>query len=287
MKRRTRNKVLAIIAPYGLGDSRAVSVFLVILSSGLLLMSSAKPDMFNDVRSATMNTAGPALSAVSYPVQQVVTFVRDVSGLSSMQSRIAELEVENARLREWYQTALVLEEQNKSLKELLNVKMEPAYSYVTARIVSDSGNAFVKSLLVKVGAADDVRKGNPVVAGDGLIGRIVNTSAGFSRILLLNDMNSRIPVMVEEVDQHAILAGMNESYPVLDHISSDAELSVGMRVVTSGIGGNFPPGLPVGRVVADEQGNFRVQLFADLQKVQYVRVIQSHEDPNLVKGQIE
>jgi len=287
LKRRTRNKVLAIIAPYGFGDPRALSVFLVVISCGLLLMSSAKPDIFNNARSATMNAAGPVVSIVSYPVQKVTTFVREVSGLSSMQSRITALEIENARLREWYQTALVLEEQNKALKGLLNVKIEPAYSYVTARIVSDAGNAYVKSLLVKVGASDDVRKGNPVVAGDGLIGRIVNTSDEFSRILLLNDMNSRIPVIVEEVDQHAILAGMNDSQPSLAHISKDAELSVGMRVVTSGIGGNFPSGLPVGRLVADEKGGFKVQLFADLQSVQYVRVIQSHEDPNLVKGKIE
>lgn len=287
MKRRTRHKYFALMAPAGFWDGRAATILLMLVSCALLTMSAFKPDAFNTMRSSAYNVAGPLVSAISYPFQQTANFVRDVTGLSGMQARIASLEVENARLREWYQTALVLEEQNQSLQALLNVKIEPAYSYVTTRIISDSGNAFVKSLLVKVGSDDDVRSGNPVVAGDGLVGRVVNTGASFSRVLLLNDMNSRVPVMIEELDQHAILAGQNDTRPVLQHSAKDAELSVGMRVVTSGIGGYFPPGLPVGVIAEGENGIFKVQLFSDLQKMQYVRVIQTHEDPNLVKGVLQ
>lgn len=287
MKRRPRHKSLSLTAQLAFWDRPVSSLVFVLMACGLLALSAVNPAIFDDARAGAYNSFGSALAVISTPVQGASEFVRGVTGLADMQQKIATLEQENARLREWYQTALVLEEQNLALRDLLNVKIEPNYAYVTGRVVSDAGNAFVKSLLVRVGSADGIESGNPVISGDGLVGRVVNTGRNFSRVLLLNDMNSRIPVLVEALNQHAVLAGQNGTTPVLEHMARDIELKDGMRVVTSGIGGYFPAGLPVGVVERSENGSPRVILFSDVQKIQFVRVLQTHEDPNLVRGIVE
>jgi len=287
LKRRPHSKQFALMAPLSFWDRPLASLVLGGIACGLLLISSLNPGVFIDVRSKAVNTVSPLLSAVSYPAQQVTEYVRQVTGLSDIQARNAALEKENARLREWYQTALVLQDRNKELQTLLNVKVEPDYEFVSARIIADAGSAFVKSLLVKTGASDGVEKGNPVISGDGLIGRVISAGNNASRVLLLNDVNSRVPVLLEGSNHHAVLAGLNDEKPMLEHLSKDVKLQDGVRVVTSGFGGMFPPGLPVGKVVVNENGQYNVALFADLATTQYVRVILSHQDPNLVQGNLE
>ena len=143
MKRRIKSKNSIIAAPLGFWDRPASSLILILIASGLVFISGANPDAFNGIRSSATNAMSPLISVVSYPVQQTTTFVRNVSGLSDMQTKIAELEKENARLREWYQTALVLEEQNSSLRELLNVKVDAKREYITGRIIADIGLSLI------------------------------------------------------------------------------------------------------------------------------------------------
>lgn len=277
MKRRIKSKQRILAAPLGFWDRPSSSLVLILIASALVFVSSANPAAFDDIRSSATNAVSPLISIVSYPVQEATTFVRNVSGLSEMQTKIAELEKENTRLREWYQTALVLEEQNNSLRDLLNVKIDPKREYMSGRIIADVGSAFVKSLLVKLGQEDGVEKGNAVVSGDGLIGRLINVSSQTSRVLLLTDMNSRVPVIVEGTKQHAILAGRNSSDPVLEHLPKEVDLQQGARIITSGHGGMFPAGIPIGVINADQNGALSVQLFSDMNALQYVRVIASEK----------
>ena len=275
------------MAPMGFWESPMASALLILMASGLLLMSMFNPSIFNTARTNAINTFSPALTALSYPFQEASSFVRNVSGLTHLQTRNALLEKENARLRDWYQTALTLQQQNQSLKELLNVKTEEKYPFITARVIGDAGNSFVKSMIVKAGSLDGVQEGNAVISGKGVLGRIIQSGGNASRILLLSDMNSRVPVMISETGDHAILAGKNSESPTLEHLVKDTKLEVGARVTTSGHGGMFPAGLPVGNVIQDERGVYRVELMADTHNTQYVRIIQSHEDPNLKKGNLE
>lgn len=275
------------MAPLGFWDRPAASIILGGVACALLLASTISPDMFSDVRARTANTVSPLIEALSYPFQATSETVRRVTGLSDIQARNAALEQENLRLRQWYQTALAMQDKNMALEKLLNVKVEPAHDFVTARIIADAGNAFVKSVLVRAGQDDGVQKGNPAVSGDGLVGRVIGVGRAASRILLLNDVNSRVPVMIEETDQHAILAGQNLSRPFLDHVSKDASIASGMRVVTSGFGGMFPAGIPVGIVQETENGQFEVRLFSSLDTTHFVRIIMVHDDPNLVEGKLE
>lgn len=283
MKRRLWSKGISRIAPFPLWGGSAPSLVLLLIAFGLLMLSAFQPAALSGVRTGTADLFAPILVTVSKPVQQASDFVRDVTGLAELQAENAHLQQENIRLREWYQAALLLEAENKSLRDLLNVKIEPKNSYITSRIIADSGNTYVKSLLVDAGRRDGVKKGQAVISGDGLVGRVVEDGEKASRILLITDINSRVPILVENSSQHAILAGTNADMPVLLHMQQDSDIQEGARIVTSGHGGLFPQGLPVGRVI-NEGGVKYVKLYADVNKMVLVRIVDKSGDPNLRSG---
>lgn len=278
----------------GRGFSRILSVpvagvgsasgFLVFVAFGILVVSTVSPRSVEGFRAGAADVFAPALNAVAAPLQKAALFVRNVSGLAELQAENARLAEENARLREWYQTALLLEAENKSLHELLNVKVEQKSPAVTARIISDNGSTFARSMLVAAGSRDGVRKGQAVVSGEGLAGRTVEVGERVSRVLLINDMNSRVPVLIENSRQHAIFSGNNGQEGLLTHLPADREVEVGARIVTSGQGGIFPAGLPVGMVSRVESGRIEVTPFADFSRMIHVRIVDRPDDPNLYEG---
>ncbi len=290
MKRRTKKirgelgaKAFAGVALPPLFSAGGTGGLLILLSVCLLAISTFQPQMLSGLRVGAADMAAPVLNVVSTPLQKAAIFVRDVTGLAAIQAENARLMEENIKLREWYQTALLLEAENKSLRELMNVKLEAPHTYITARILSDSANTFAKSLLVSAGNADGVRKGQAVIAADGLIGRVVEAGQRTARVLLITDMNSRVPVLVEGSRQHAIFAGKNEHTGTLVHLPPESKISKGARVVTSGVGGVFPVGLPIG-VVSSVEDKILIEPFANFNRLMHVRIVNKPADPNLRSG---
>ena len=290
MKRRTKkiggglgSKAFSGVALPPLFSAVGATGLLVLMSVGLLAVSTFHPQALSGLRMNAADAAAPVLNIVSAPLQKAAIFVRDVTGLAALQAENARLLEENTKLREWYQTALLLEAENKSLRELMNVKLDTPHTYITARILSDSTNTFAKSLLVSAGRVDGVQKGQAVIAADGLIGRVVEAGERSARVLLITDMNSRVPVLVEGSRQHAIFAGQNDQKGTLVHLPPESKVSKGARVVTSGVGGVFPVGLPVG-VVSDTRGEIVIEPFANFNRLMHVRIVNKPEDPNLRPG---
>ncbi|MCB1650779.1 MAG: rod shape-determining protein MreC [Alphaproteobacteria bacterium] len=261
-----------------------VPVLLIFLACVMLFVSALRPSMVDGVRTGASDILAPALGVIVAPLQGAAMFVRNVSGLTALQAENDRLEKENTRLREWYQAALLLEAENKSLRELLNVKPEPQHKYISARILSDAGKTFVKTILVSAGKEDGVKKGQVVLSGDGVIGRVIEAGEKTARILLITDMNSRVPILIEDSRLHAILSGTNGSRGELLHLPPDSKVNENARVITSGHGGLFPFGLPVGIVRADERGALYVEPFADFNRLVYVRIVDIPEDLNLHEG---
>lgn len=247
----------------------------------LFSVSALNPAAMEKARTRTTDLFAPLLSAINKPFYQAAEYVRAVSGIAELQAENMRLSQENARLRDWYQTALSLKAENENLQKLLNIKLEPHYGYITARVIADSGNAFAKSLLVLAGSKDGVEGGQAVLAGDGLIGRVIESGQKTARILLLTDINSRIPVLIQGANQRAIMAGNNDDMPGLLHLPPEVEVEAGARVITSGHGGLFPYGLPVGEIIKDEHGKISVRPYATVDQVHMVRVIDRADDPNL------
>lgn len=283
MKRRARSNVQARFSPFQFIGSGQASIIFILAATLLLTVSFVRPGVFGGVRSTVSDIFTPALVLLSEPFRQVTTFANSITGLSEMRAENAQLRTENARLREWYQTALMLDAENQSLHALLNVKPDPAHRFITARVIADSGNAFVKSAIVAAGQDDLVQKGQAVLSGDGLVGRIIEAGRNSSRILLLTDVNSRVPVLLEGSRQKAMLMGTNEDMPALRYLPQDIEIKEGTRIITSGNGGMFMPGLPIGTVVIRDGIPF-VKPYSDISRITHVRVVDFPEDPNLIEG---
>lgn len=240
-----------------------------------MIVSAVKPRMFDTVRSTATEGFAPILTVAGLPFQSFALFLHDVTGFAQLQADKKRLQEENEKLREWYQMALLLDSENKSLRKLLNMAPMNEYTHVGARVMSDSGSTYAKSLIVGVGADQGAKKGDAVLSGNGLIGRIIDLSSNTSRVLLVTDFNSRVPVVVENTSQHAIMAGDNSVRPRLIHLPQESDISIGARVVTSGYGGIYPHGIPVGLVQQGKNGSeYEIVLFADLDALQNVKIMQ-------------
>lgn len=253
----------------------------LLLAVGLLVAGRSQPVIMDDVRAHVLDGLAPVLDALARPMKLVDNVKQRIAYSVNLQDENAKLRAENARLTQWQNTALALENQNKELRGLLHYQAEPQLAYVTARVIADTGGPFVRSLVITAGKLDGVRDGMAAMTGDGLIGRVVEVGSWSSRILLINDMNSRIPVTITGSGDHAILAGDNSQQPKLLYLPQDASVTAGARVITSGHGGIFPPDLPVGVVTRASRGNYEVTPLAALDRINQVRLV----DFNLKGGE--
>lgn len=287
MKSRIRHSPISNITTADFFNGRLSFTFFFILASGLLIFSLVRPASLSGVRMGVTDMVTPVISMFTQPFTNAAEAIGSISGITALRAENTQLKAENVRLKEWYQTALMLQAENQSLQELLNLKVNMAHKYTTARVISDAGNAFVKTVLVSLGKNDGVKKNQAVLAGDGMVGRIIESGQKYSRVLLLNDINSRVPILIEGSRQKAVLAGDNSDDLILKHLPKDTGVAEGARVITSGHGGVFPSGLPIGRIVKNSEGRLVVKTYADMNKVTYVRVLDGSLDNRLIHGSTE
>ena len=143
----------------------------------------------------------------------------------------------------------------------------------SARIVTDSRGPFANSRLANAGSEAGIKPGNPVMSENGLVGRVVGVTEGVSRVLLLTDVASRTPVMIDRTNSRAILTGDGGPNPKLEYLRGQDPVRNGDRVLTSGDGGVFPRGLPVGIAVKGLDNRWRVVLASDKAAVDFVRIL--------------
>ena len=245
---------------------------LVLLTGAIIVLGKADQLLFDSLRTAVSDTAAPVLDAVARPLNALGEVVDRAKMVVTTYQTNVRLEAENQRLLQWQQTALNLAADNKQLRGLLKAVPETALSYVTARVVANSGGAFVRMILINAGTEDHVSRGQAVITGEGLVGRLTEVGERAARVLLITDLNSRIPVTIERSHAVAVLAGDNSDRPRLLYLSAADGVKIGDRVVTSGEGGVFPPGLPVGVVATLDGPGPRVEPYVELSQLGYVLV---------------
>ncbi|MGH7090287.1 MAG: rod shape-determining protein MreC [Stellaceae bacterium] len=246
---------------------------LLILSGVLVLLGRANLAAIDVARTAVGDMLAPVLEAVVRPLGAASTAVGKVEDAVAVYRENARLREENRRLLEWQEVARRALAENKSLRALDRLVPDHAASAISARVIADAGGAFMRNVLVDAGTQDGVARGQAALTGDGLVGRVAEVGRRSARILLLTDLNSHVPVMLEATSERAILEGDNSDRPRLAFIDPKAKIAVGARVVTSGNGVVFPTGLPVGMVAANENGIFRVDPAADLSSLNIVRLV--------------
>jgi rod shape-determining protein MreC len=221
-----------------------------------------------------------ALLVISVPANTLSTTVQHVTGLSDMASDLEMMRAENARLKQWYDRARQLEAENRSLRSLVKLADLPRMQFVTARVIGESGNGFAQSIIVDAGSNQGVTPNMVAMTGDGVVGRVVAFSKKTTQILLINDVNARLPVVIENSRHRGVLAGDNTAQPQLVYLPDDAAVSVGERVLTSGHGGTFAPGLAVGTISAVTTKDIRIQPTVDLRRLDIIQLIDfGQKDP--------
>ena len=219
------------------------------------------------------DAAAPVLDALSQPLTAAEAAVERVRGMASVYRENLRLAEENRKLLQWQQVALKLSAENEAMRGVLKVVPDNRVSYVTARLIGNSGGGYMRTAMVNAGADQGAARGQAAIAEGGLIGRLTEIGSRAARVLLITDLNSRIPVVIPASRASAVLAGDNSDRPRLIFASEPKAIKIGDRVVTSGEGGVFPPGLPVGVVTALDHGNARIEPYAELRQLDYVLLV--------------
>ncbi|MGE0424237.1 MAG: rod shape-determining protein MreC [Reyranellaceae bacterium] len=246
---------------------------LVLAAVGAMLIGKADTVLVERVRSAVADLVTPVLDAVAKPVAAVNDFVAQVEDVANLRAENARLREENARLLAWQSVARRLDAENAELRGLANFREGPQARYITARVVGDSGSAFMRSMLLNVGRRVGVAPGQAVITAEGMIGRITDAGEHSARVLLVTDISFRLPVMIERTRERAILAGDNSNRLKLNFMQSVGGIQQGDRIITSGHGGSFPIGLPVGVVTSVGEDGIRIRPVGDLSRLELVRVV--------------
>jgi rod shape-determining protein MreC len=262
----------AVVPWRDIGD-RFASVILSLAAIALLVMGRIDPDAMNRARTQTADAVAPVLAVVQQPVAKIRELANVAQSNLDLARENARLREENVNLMQWQAAALKLEAQSSVLRNLLKLPAEAPPILRTEPVIAEPGGAYVRSLLVGGGARDGLGKGQAAMAGAGLVGRITEIGAWSARVLLITDLNSRIPVILETTRTHAILAGDNSSQPYLMYLPKAATVNVGDRLVTAGHDGVFPTGLAVGRVSSISGGEIRIEPLADLDRLEYVELV--------------
>lgn len=218
--------------------------------------------------------AAPVTGVLATPGEWIGDGVDGVRGYFFAVSENRRLKEELREAREWQVAALALRDTNDRYKALLGLKTDPPIPMVAARTVSEARGPFSNTRLANAGKEKGIRPGNPVMSENGLVGRVIGVTDGASRILLLTDIASRTPVMIDRTNARAILAGDGGPNPRLEYLRGQDPVKQGDRIVTSGDGGVLPRGLPVGVAVKGLDGRWRAVLASDAAPVDFVQVMQ-------------
>ena len=260
---------------------------LVVCLTAIFLVWRIDSPRVERFRAAVIDSVVPSFSWAMVPVTASANLVRDFQSYSQLYEQNQELRRELQQMKSWKEAALQLEQENARLLDLNNVRLDPALTYVTGVVLADSGSPFRQSLLLNIGGRDGIRDGWAAMDGLGLVGRISGVGENTSRVIMLTDSSSRIPALIQPSGQTALVVGDNSTLPPLDFIETPALVRPGDSVVTSGDGGVLPAGLVVGQVAQDAGGRLRVRLSADIERLEFLRILRTVEtDKPGTSGQV-
>ena len=216
---------------------RLLAGVLIICLIGLFILWRIDSPRVERFRAQVVDKVVPSFDWAMAPVTATVNLMRDFRSYQRIYQQNQELRRELQQMKAWKEAALQLEQENARLLDLNNVQLDPRLTFVTGVVLADSGSPFRQSVLINVGARDGIVDGWAAMDGLGLVGRISGVGERTSRVILLTDTSSRIPVTIEPSGQQALLSGDNSPAPVISFLEAADQVRPGDRVVASGDGG--------------------------------------------------
>ena len=246
---------------------------LVVFLLGIFLFWRIDSPRVEQVRMNIIDKVVPSFSWVGLPLAKAFDLLLSAKSYEKIYQQNQNLRRELQQMKAWKEAALQREQENAKLLDLNKVRLDPKFTRITGVVLADSGGPFRKTVLLNIGTRDGIMDGWAAMDGLGLVGRISGVANKTSRVVLLGDTSSRIAVTIDSGGQRAIIVGDNTSHPTIQFLEYPETVRPGDRVITSGDGGVFPPGILVGQVIKSQFGKLRVMPAADIQRLEFLRII--------------
>ena len=269
-KRKFENKKVFLINNAG---QKSLYIGLLVLTFLILLIGKADLAFVNRVSIIISDLSAPAISSISKQTKIIGNSFNYLKNTTSIREENKNLFTENIRLKKFEILSKIYENENILLKNQLNLIPQNYNNFITVKAINAPGNIFSHSLLLNAGRKDGVQKGNAVLFNGVFIGQIIRVGENSSRVLLISDVNSMIPVVVSNNRIPSILTGENLILPSLKFLPNNVKLTNGSVVQTSGHGGLLPSGLPIGFVVQNASERYFVKPSIDLNLIDYVQIL--------------
>ena len=254
------------------GTKQKFSLFaLVVLSIVLISIETIEAKPFNYFRSFIKDTIYRGSLAVSAPFKVFDNFADYIDKHLNLYSNYDELKKENNKLKNNISESDFLEFENAQLRKLIEEQVSSSSDLLSARVMIDKQSPYLNSFIINIGSNKNIKNGMAVLDGKNFVGRIVDVNFFSSRVLLVSDLNSKIPVIIEPSGHHAILSGRGTNKPILEYLPENYTIQDGDKVYTSGKEGIFSPGIPIGEIKI-EKGVVKTSLFSDLSQITFINI---------------
>lgn len=255
---------------------RLILVVLMLVLVGVFILWRIDSPRVERFRIAVIDRVVPNFDWAFAPVTGAANLIKDFQSYRKIYEQNQELRRELQRMESWKEAALQLEQENARLLDLNNVRLDPRLTSISGNVLADSGSPYRQSVLINVGARDGILDGWAAMDGIGLVGRVSGVGERSSRVLLLTDASSRVPVTVQPSGQRGLIIGDNTLAPPLDFVENRDMIRPGDRVVSSGDGDVFPSGVLIGHIAVDTGGRMRVRLAADYERLEFLRILRNY-----------
>ena len=254
------------------GTQQRFSLFaLTVISILLIFLETIDTKPLNTIRSFIKDIIYRTAVVSNYPTKIFSGSYNVVEDHFNLYKDYDNLKKENEELKSKYSKSEFLELENSQLRKLINEQTESQSNLVSARVMLEEQSPYLNSFVINIGANKELKNGMAVLDGKNFIGRIVDVNFFSSRILLITDLNSKIPVISEPSGNHAILSGHGDSKPTLEYLSENHKIEQGDKIYTSGKEGIFAPGIPIGE--SNVLGDLvEVHLYSELSEITFVNI---------------
>ena len=243
---------------------------LIIFSIFLIFLSNLNFVGIKYIKIGVNETVYRLSALVSYPEKKInksIIFLSEYFNVYK-ENQILKDQIDNLNIKKLNYT--FLENENKKLKEIVGENSNISEGIIS-RVLIDKDGKFLKSIILNKGSKEGIKKGMVVLEKNYLVGQVIEVNFTTSRAILISDLNSNIPVVIEPGNFQSILSGTGKNYGKIKYSKSKLLLNEDAIVYTSGSGGNFRSGLPVGKINNDIE-ELAVEFFSDLSQLSYVKI---------------
>ena len=245
--------------------------FLILFAVILIFIETIETKPLNYVRSFVKDGIYRGSQIVSYPTKSFGGSINFIEGQISLNKEYNILKKENEALKSKIVQDEFLNLENAQLRKLIDEQVSSYSNLVSSRVIIDKQSPYLNSFVINSGSNKKIKNGMTVLDGKYFVGRIVDVNFFSSRVLLVSDLNSRIPIIVEPEGIHAILYGHGSSNATLEYLPENHKIKKDDKIYTSGKDGVLAPGIPIGKVLINES-QIEVLLFSDLNQITFVNV---------------